>query len=233
MNAVLYYSCSGQSKYVAETLGEKLQFKVFDLSATDFDFNEDFMTAAVVFPVHCQGLAKPFKKILGRIKAENFALIATYGRAGYGNALFEAAKLLSAPVIAGAYLPAKHTYRENDTFVPVVPNELIQAIKLCRTVTIPKLKKTPFSSFLPELRSRLAIKIKRTDDCDGCNTCATLCPVKAMQKGKPNGKCIRCLKCVCNCPKSAYNVKRSAILKRYLLNHLTETTLLYTTKAEP
>lgn len=44
---------------------------------------------------------------------------------------------------------------------------------------------------------------REVNECSRCGTCEEVCPVNAMdkEKGKPNRKiCIRCLRCVVNCP---------------------------------
>lgn len=222
MNAVVYFSCSGQSKAVAEDLAERLNFK---LLKTD-EAQENFGTAVVVFPVHCQSFPAPLKGYFMKLKAERVALIATYGRANCGNALYEAAKLIKSEIVAAAYLPAKHTYCVTGT-ATMVPEEVIAKMLNPAPVQIPKLKKTPFAGFLPNLRSRLIVKIKRTEKCVNCGICGGLCPVNAIENGKINSKCLRCLRCVYSCPHGALEVKKSLILKRYLRRPRFEKTIIY------
>ena len=223
MNAVVYFSCSGQSKEVAENLAERLGYKLYETQNAE---EEIFENVAIVFPVHCQSFPAPLKNFFIKLKAEHVTLIATYGRAHCGNALHEAAKLIKSEIVAAAYLPAKHTYCAAGT-TTVVPEEVIAKMLKPAPVQIPKLRKTPFAGFLPNFRSRLIVKIKRTEKCVNCGICGGLCPVKAIGNGKINSKCMRCLKCVDSCPHGALIVKKSSILRRYLKKPRFDKTVIY------
>ena len=224
MNAVIYFSCSGQSKSVAEDLAARLGYDLYQASAVA---GNCFENVAVVFSVHCQSYPAPLKNFFKTLNAKRVALIATYGRAHCGNALYEAAKLIKGEIIAGAYLPAKHTYCEAGETV-LVPEEIVLKIGAPSPIKLPKLKKTPFAGFLPTLRSKLIIKIKNTKKCVSCGICMGQCPVGAIENGKISAKCIRCLKCVSNCPQGALAVKKSFILRRYLRKPRFEKTIIYT-----
>lgn len=223
MNAVIYFSCSGQSKAVAEDLAERLNFK---LLKTD-EAQEDFGTAVVVFPVHCQSYPRILNPFFKSLNAERVALIATYGRAHCGNALYEAAKLIGGEIIAAAYLPAKHTYLNSGETV-IAPEALINKISEPAPVKIPKRRKTPFAGLSPEARSRFLVRIKRTEKCVSCGICGGQCPVGAIENGKTNSKCIRCLKCVNSCPHGGLSVKFNRILTLYLRKAKFEKTIIYT-----
>ncbi len=223
MNAVIYFSCSGQSKTVAEDLAKRLSYNIYETGAAK---GKSFESVAIVFPVHCQSYPVPLKNFFKTLNAKHVTLIATYGRAHCGNALYEAAKLIKGEIIAAAYLPAKHTYCTTGETV-FVPEEIVCKINTLSPVKIPKLRKTPFAGFLPSARSRMIIKIKKTEKCVNCGICGDLCPVGAVENGKISSKCIRCLKCVCGCPHGALTVKKSLILKRYLREPRFEKTIIY------
>ena len=223
MNAVIYFSCSGQSKTVAEDLAARLGCNLYETRNTN---GKIFDSVAVVFPVHCQSYPVPLRNFFKSLDAKRVTIIATYGRANCGNALYEAAKLIKGEIIAGAYLPAKHTYCEAGETVSV-PEEIIRKMNAPSPVRIPKLRKTPFAGLLPSARSRLIIKIKKTKKCVNCGICAGQCPMGAIKNGKTSSKCIRCLKCVSNCPQGALVVKKSFILRQYLSKPRFEKTLIY------
>ena len=226
MNAVLYFSCSGQSKAVAEDLARKLEWELIETDMAQ----RRFESVAVVFPIHCQSYPAPLKDFFKTLNAECVALIATYGRAHCGNAVFEAAKLINGKITAAAYLPAKHTYCESGDTV-FVPEEVVEKIRISYSETpsvkLPKIATTPFAGLFPSARSRAIIKIRKGENCTGCNTCATVCPVKAIERGKPSRRCIRCLKCVYSCPSGALNIKKSAVLKKYLKKPRCEKIIVY------
>lgn len=211
MNAVIYFSCSGQSKAVAEDLAERLGFAIAEYPVEE----REFENAVIVFPVHAQTYPAAMKKFFETLEAQHVTLIATYGRVRYGNALYEAAKLIKGEIVAAAYLPANHTYYEKGETV-LAPQEIINKIKAPNPVTIPKLKKTPFAGFMPRLRSRLSVKLKRNENCVSCGICGGLCPIGAIKNGKTNLKCTRCLKCAYGCPHGGLSVRISPILNLYL-----------------
>ncbi len=212
MNAVIYFSCSGQSKAVAERLSAQLEFPLLDMQTLNAAVYEN---AVVVFPVHCQGLPVPVKKFLKTLNSRYITLIATYGRESAGNAIYEAYKICK-NVIAAAYLPANHTYLNTDFEIPSAPKEVIEKIHTPSYVKIPRRHKTLFAGIAPAFRSRKILKIKKTDACVLCNACADVCPMGAVSFGKINNKCIRCLKCVRSCPHNALKIRQSRILKKYL-----------------
>lgn len=229
MNCVIYFSCTGNSGKVAEGIATKTQFNIIELTKTNYDniLNESYGTAVIVFPVHCQSYPAFIKRLFKNINAENVALAATYGKANAGNAVYEAAKLITARITAAAYIPAGHSYLSGYNAPADVPYSFIDKIFKPSPVTIPKRKKTPFAGFLPAMRSRLIVKIRRTDKCENCNLCGASCPYGAIERGKTNKKCQRCLKCVANCPFGALKFTRARILTRYLNKTKFDETILY------
>lgn len=235
MNAVIYFSCTGNSRKVAQNIAEKTGFKLIELTKLNYDviLSGGYGTAAVVFPVHCQSYPKFLKRFFKNLKAENVALIATYGKAHAGNAVYEAAKLVSGKITAAAYIAVGHSYLNAEAdadCVPEaesVPDALTEKILSPSPVLVPKRRKTPFAGFLPSLRSRITVKIYKTQACVNCNTCGKICPLGAIECGKTNSKCVRCLKCVTACPHGALKFKKSRILSRYLKKTHFDETILY------
>ena len=226
MNAVAYFSCSGQCKRVALRLGETLGWdtvdvKLFDAKKTKFE------KLVCVFPVHCQGLPKTVERFLKDANAEYFSFIALYGKASPGNAVFEADKITGKRTVAAAYIPANHTYCEQDEQIINIPEAVTEKILSCDTVKIPRRFKAPFAGICTNFRSRLIIKIKRNKNCVNCNICGGLCPQSAIKNGEITGDCSRCLTCVYNCPRGALTVKKSFILKRYLKKPRYQKTIIY------
>lgn len=229
MNAVIYFSCTGNSKKIAQAIALKTGFELLELTRRTYDgiLSGVYGTAAIVFPVHCQSYPKFLKRFFKNLNAGNVALIATYGKAHAGNAVYEAAKLISRKIIAAAYIPAGHSYLKAEADPESLPEALTKKILSPSPVVVPKRGKTPFAGFLPSLRSRLTVKIYRTKACVNCNACGEACPYGAIECGKTNSKCVRCLKCVKACPHGALEFKKSRILSRYLKKtHFEETILI-------
>lgn len=226
MNAVLYYSNSGESKRIAEYLADKTGFALIDINAAD---SLQYERALLVFPVYCQNVPQAVKEFLRKLKTEYLALIATYGRASYGNVLNEVQREHRHRIIAAAYLPTKHSYVDEerfDEFDRLAP--FIEKLDGDGEITIPRSRKNPFASFAPEWRSRLGVKIVKNARCTDCGTCNGICPQNAIKYGKPNGKCIRCGKCVVSCPQGALTLKTSRPMRAYLNKRKRDELVIYT-----
>ncbi len=226
MNAVAYFSCSGQCKALAENIVDKLGWDTLDMRLKT-NLRADFERLFCVFPLHCQGLPQTVKKFLKRAKATHYCFIALYGKASAGNAIYEAHKLTKKHTLAAAYMPANHTYCGVDGSVPSAPQSVINSIFKSDYIKIPRRQKAPFAGVFTNFRSRLLIKIKRGDNCVNCNICGGLCPQSAIENGEITGDCSRCLSCVYGCPHGALTVKKSFILKQYLKKPKSEKVIIY------
>lgn len=214
MNAVLYYSATGQSERIARYIAEKAAFETADILSLKC---KEFDNAVVVFPVHCQSIPEPVKYCLNNIVVANLTLIAVYGRMCHGNVLREIQKKYAHNIVAAAYIPAKHTYlpdKEFDRFDELQP--LLDKITNPAPVVIPKSFRNPLSNVFKKTRSRMGVKLYRDAKCNGCGVCEDVCPYGAINKGKPNGKCIRCLSCVARCPQNALHSKNRFFMRLYL-----------------
>lgn len=217
MSVVYYFSGSGNTKEVATHIAQELDFPLEEIFKNTPDRTE---TAVVVFPVYCQNIPKPVKRFLESLECNKIALIATYGRISHGNVLKECEKIVKTKIVAAAYVPYKHSYLDvNDCYDEVSLKPLITKIKQSNAVDcvkIPRAKKNVFANFMPSLRSRIGVKIIKTDSCTDCGKCGEICPANAIKNGITDKNCIRCLKCVTYCPNRALTFKCSRILTRYL-----------------
>ena len=215
MNAVVFYSNTSQSRGIAEYFAEKTGYALADIEA---DCSNGYKNLVLVFPVHCQNIPDRVKAFLKEVTVENLTVIATYGKVCGGNVLFEIQNKYHKNIVAGAYVPTKHSYIDGDTafcdFQRLDP--IFEKIQNPSVIKLPKLYKNPFADLFPTVRSRLGLKIRNTAGCNGCNFCAKACPLGAIEYGKTNKKCIRCLRCVGKCPKQALSVKLGPPLKLYL-----------------
>lgn len=217
MTTVYYFSGSGKTKEVATFVANELNFPLKEISENKHDCQD---AAVVVFPVYCQNIPKPVYNFLKKLDTEKIALIATYGRISHGNVLKECELVLKGKIIAAVYLPCNHSYLSDECdFSKDDLKSIIAKIKQSNQsdcVKILKSKKSVFADFFPALRSRISVKISKTSDCTNCGKCDGVCPIGAMKNGKPNDKCIRCLKCIKSCPNHALTVKYSRTLTNYL-----------------
>lgn len=223
MNQVIYFSPTNSTKRIAEYTSSYLNIPITNLtnhiSIGDFDYSKSFSYTVICFPVYSQNIPLPVKEFICKLKSKYFIIIATYGRMSPGNVLEEVSKLVNGKVIGGAYIPTKHTYKGGDYFNEFLKlNTLLDRVKDNDTneIIFPRLKKNPLSNFLPNLRSRVGVKIIRTKDCINCNHCNSVCPTNSIINGNISKKCIRCLSCYQNCPHNGLEVKYSKFLKGYL-----------------
>lgn len=227
MTAIYCFSGSGHSLAVSKALSEMLASKITEIGFNNEKLAKDHI-AVVVFPVYCQNIPAPVKSFLKKLRAKHIVLIATYGKISYGNVLYEAQQLVRGEIIAGAYIPMGHAFLNMDcTFDTKCLLPIVDRINAPQKAHIPKARKNPLSNIFPTLRSRIGVKLTKTDRCNNCGLCEAVCPVRAMQNDRIHLECIRCLRCVTNCPQKALQYKNSWILKKYLNSYHKEEYVLY------
>ncbi len=226
MNAVLFYSNTEQSKSVASFFANQLGYPLINMET---GYAKSYQNLVLVFPVHCQNIPAIVKDFLKNITVMHLTVIATYGKMCCGNVLYEIQRKYQKNIIAGAYIPTKHSYINNDDafcdFDQLKP--IVEKVKEPSYIQFPKLYKNPLADVFPKLRSRLGLTIQRSADCSGCNLCAQRCSFGAIQSGITNRKCIRCLKCVEACPRQALKIKFGLPLKLYLRKKKTNKLIIY------
>ena len=224
MIGVYCFSGSGHSLAVAEALAQELHCGVCSMEGNTAVAE----TAVVVFPVYCQNIPKPVKTFLKTLQAKHVVLITTYGKISWGNVLYEARKLVSGQVIAGACIPMGHTFLNGDhEFDRQILLPIVQRIHAPKEARIPRTRKNPLANLFPALRSRVGVKITKGEGCDGCGLCEKNCPMGTIRKGRIHAACIRCMRCVTNCPNRALQYKNSPILDWYLKRYCREEHALY------
>ena len=226
MNAVIYCSYTGNSAEIARYLAKRLHFALLDIQNTA---ETVFDSLVLVFPVHCQNIPRAVKAFLQTATVQNLTAVATYGRMCHGNVLYEIQRGHSARIVAGAYLPTAHAYKGDEPFAAFERLEpLVQKILHPTEIVLPRCYKNPFADLFPRLRSRMGVRLYRTDACVSCGICDKSCPVHAMHGGVPDQACIRCLKCVSVCLHGALHCKLRLPMRRYLKKKPKNEIVLYT-----
>ena len=214
MNAIVYYSNTNQSKRIAQYLADKSGYSLCDV----YDLKEySFDNLALVFPVYSQSLPYAVKTFLSKIQTQNLTLVATYGRMCHGNALHEAQKKYKHNIVAAAYIPTKHSYLQESEFDDFKSLDcIVEKMLAPSTIAIPRSYRNIFSYLFKDKRSRIGVKIYKTQNCNGCDICSQICKNNAIDKGVTNKNCIRCLKCVNACKSGALKYKLRYPMRLYL-----------------
>lgn len=225
MNAVVFYSNTGQSKRIAEYIAQKSSIPLFDI----FDLSEyEIDTVVLVFPVHCQNIPKPVKIFLDRLHTKALIPIATYGKMCHGNVLYEIQKQYTHNITAAAYVPTKHSYIDENGFADYESlNPILSKINSLDKITILKTYKNPLSNICKNLRSRMGIKMHNNNHCNNCGKCNAVCDNNAIAYGKVNRKCIRCLKCISECPQNALHFTTRLPMRIYLRKKKCDKLIIY------
>lgn len=213
MNGVIYWSNTDESLNIAKYINKKTGFQLYNLETLK---ERDFDNIFLVFPIHYQSVPLQIKPTLKEVRFNKAVVVLTYGKINHGDALNEAQKLLQGMVVGGAYIPCKHTYILNDkSFNDYEKLDLIiDMIKRDTEIIFPHQKRNPFAKVLPVFRHRLSVKIIRTERCNNCGVCDSIC--QHIKNGVTDNKCFRCLKCVKCCTQKALKFKTSWILRNYL-----------------
>ena len=226
MNAVVFYSNTGQSKVIAAYFANQLGYPLADM---EIKCAEYYQNLVLVFPVHCQNIPDIVKSFLKNISVENLTVVATYGKMCCGNVLYEIQKNYQKNIVAGAYIPTKHSYIDNDDAFCDLDElkPIVEKVKEPSYIQLPRLYKNPLADIFPKLRSRIGLAIQKSENCNGCNLCAERCSFGAIKSGTTNRKCIRCLKCVESCPRQALKIKLGMPLKLYLRKKKSNKIIIY------
>ena len=216
MNAVYYFSATGNTRALAETLAGMLNAPLYSME--DDSAPRSPHTAAAVLPVYGQSVPQPALRFLQQLCCKNLFLVAAFGSMHAGAALTEAARAAAkCGIIGGAEIPVSHTYTGDSPAADTAAlRQICERLQNPRPVTLPKRRKQLFARLMPAFFPKLAARIQKTDACTACGTCSARCPMKAMQSGVPQKNCMRCMRCVSVCPQRALRAVYHPILRFYL-----------------
>lgn len=230
---ILYFSATGNSKYVAERISKETDEKMISvvdcIKENKFDFSDE--NIGIITPTYNWTLPSIVREFIEKanFECEYLYFIATYGTTcgATGKAANE--------LIKGKEINAYYSVQMPDTWTPTFDLSTDEkAAKFTKNTEaqidfiIDKISKKRNGKFMRFTIPKLLVdtvmepiynnKVRKTsnfvleDSCVGCGLCAKKCPVNAieMQNGKPKwikDKCVMCLGCLHRCPKFAIQYK--------------------------
>ena len=234
---ILYFTGTGNSKFVADYLAEKLEDDVISLNSI-IKNGETLVCKSekpyiIIAPIYAWRLPAVVEETIKNAQlggCKKVYCVATMGE-NSGNADKYIKKIISDKGMNFTGFIGV-AMQNNYLFMEKMPKakEAGKALKL----VIPKLDriaaaiksgeslkkddKTPMAAFMSSAVNagfnRFMVKkqeLAADKDCISCGRCEKLCPVNniKMEKGKPKflGNCCGCLACLHHCPKQAINVK--------------------------
>lgn len=236
---IVYFSATGNSKYVANYIAERLHDRALSiLECGDRLLLREKEKFGIVSPTYVLRLPSIMEEFLKKVQIEGTEdtytfFIATYGTTS-GNTGKQAEKLLASK---GLFLRAKYSIRMVDNWTPgfdlTVPgrvehylagerpqmDRIVRQIRQGDSGDFMETQKHP----CPLTVSHIAYDVTRRtahfwvrDSCVGCGLCARQCPVKAIElkDGRPTwtlNRCVMCLGCLHRCPKFAIQYGKNTL----------------------
>ena len=236
---VLYFTSTGNSLYVAKTIGDEYYSIPKLLKEGQFNFEDEKI--GIVFPVYFSGVPKIVEEFLNKasLKSKYIFGVASYG-AFSGAAtrhLLEIGKknginfsYINEILMVDNYLPGfdmnKQVQGQAKKNIEKNLRKIDEDIKVGRTY-IEK------HSIIREYLRLLNVKIFNKpfeknftveNNCNGCKTCEKVCPVNNIKVDKKPvfmNNCQQCLACAHNCPQRAISVKKEKSKDRFINENIT------------
>ena len=225
---ILYFSATGNSKYVAKRIAEAIGTDF--VSITDVDSQKIEGVHGIVAPTYAWGIPSIVQDFLQTheiCKSDNpLFYVMTFGTTP-GQSFFWANKALKSG--SGISFDAFYSVQMPDTWTPIFNlsderevakknekaelqiEEVVSKIKIGATGNhvkrkMPAIARIVYPGYYAKMRKTSNFSVE--DACIGCGICAKKCPVKAIEMvdGKPtwiHDECVMCLGCLHRCPKFA------------------------------
>jgi ferredoxin len=245
MKTVIYYfTGTGNSLSLAKKLSEKIgncDLIPVAKALANKEFSCDYEKVGFVFPVYFHGNPLIVNEFIEKleIKKESY-LFAVVNMGGSPNLCDDITNevLSKKDMKLNAFFQLRMVSNYISYFQPIKEskmakvfdeadkklNEIAEIVsnKDCKIENSFFLFKLFFSIFYKFFKKKARIcdkKYKIEEQCNGCGTCAKVCPVNniEMKEGKPtfNNRCEQCYACINLCPKEAIQIGFSKSKKRY------------------
>ncbi|MDR1148481.1 MAG: EFR1 family ferrodoxin [Spirochaetaceae bacterium] len=240
---VFYFSATGNSLYVAKTIGGKLYSIPQLLKDKQFNFEDDIV--GFIFPIYSLGLPKIVQKFLENIKLKStytFA-VGTYGNM-HGPCMYNLSKdfikkgwrlnYADAILMVDNYLPIFEMSNQLNTVenkhIDKHLKEIVDNIKNKKN-SIPAITimERIFTALVHSLLSKpldgkSAQKYIINENCNKCGTCSKVCPtgnIEIEDKIIFGNVCESCYGCVHLCPQNAIHLRNEKSNIRFRNENIT------------
>jgi ferredoxin len=240
---ILYFTATGNSLAVAKKISGEMISVPQAIKNNQYEFEDDVV--GLVFPTYCCYPPKIIRDFIAKakLKANYLFAIATYGNAmgkgGDGSEMLEFDKIAKAAGYNFNYLNAilmVDNFIDNFEIgkeIKKIPSKKIDESLAVIIADINARKdyvKDPgfFGQMITGICKGLvksqdaglaAQKFIVSDVCNGCGTCAKVCPYRniTIKDGKPQfgTNCLSCYGCIHNCPQTAIHKKSEKSDKRW------------------
>ena len=226
---ILYFSATGNCKYVAQRIKEAKEQEIVFIPETIQHGRYDFIdeSIGIISPTYNWGLPSIMKEFLSEASfhTDYLYFIATYGTTT------GAIGQMADRAVKGKKIDAYYSVRMPDTWTPMfdlsTPEKVAEFAKTTEdeiSDLIEKVRNRYHNDhMLPSVPAAVVnliaqplynVHVRKTsnlhveDSCIGCGLCAKKCPVQAIEikDKKPvwvKDKCVMCLGCLHRCPKFA------------------------------
>ena len=223
---IIYFSATGNCKYVAKRIAEATSDTILSMldcaEKNQYEFRESVI--GIISPTYDYTLPVITRDFLSKAKldADYLFYVSTYGTSPGGTGKHAAKQL-------GKDFSAYFSVRMADTWTPMYDLSTPEKVKEFSRSTeaeiesvITRVRNRDRGQFMDHRVPALLAAIGKLlyentrktkhlhveDNCIGCGLCAKKCPVQAieMREKKPvwvKGKCVMCLGCLHRCPKFA------------------------------
>ena len=235
---VLYFTGTGNSRYLARRIAEGLEMPLYDLNACikagDTAPVQTGRDVVLVTPTYAWRIPRVVSEWLGKTAltgAERIWFVmdcgSEIGNAAKYNRQLAAQKQLQYMGTAQIIMPENYIAMfkapspKEEAEIIVRANgrldALAQSIAKGESFTRPQIKLMDriYSGIVNGAFYPMFVKSKKfrtTDECIGCGKCAVLCPTKSIriEGGRPvwGDGCTHCMACICRCPKQAIEYGR-------------------------
>ncbi len=228
---IIYFSGTGNSKYAAEQLAEKLYDRAVTIEGLSSEIHlSKGENLGIVTPTYWGGLSVMMRDFIRSMKltadGDNYIwLAATYGLlSGFSGKdckdelknkgiKLDASYVIRMPEIWTPIFSAKNE-KKNDKLNAAAEDLIANVAAKVAARTTGDFPASPLPYFAHPVTQALVESERKTshfhvtDACIGCTLCAKKCPAQAieMKNGRPEwvkDKCAVCLRCLHHCPKFA------------------------------